>query len=142
MRIVWLLTLIACVVCKALFCWTLLYYFLHFLAHHRTDFCGRVLDSPDPAGVLQIQGPQLLTAADLGWPLRPGRSVPEIIAHDQAKNEPTRADRALQRTADLRFSDTSVVAHRDFHHAESGQGAFEDHLNRPAIGGLFECERA
>jgi hypothetical protein len=30
MRIVWLLALIACVVFTALFCWTLLYYFLHY----------------------------------------------------------------------------------------------------------------
>ena len=52
------------------------------------------------------------------------------------------ADRALQRTADLRFSNTRVVAHRDFNHAESSQHAFKDHLNRPAIGGLFEGERA
>ena len=66
----------------------------------------------------------------------------EIIAHDQAENEPTGADRALQRTADLRFSDTWVVAHGYFNHAESSQSAFEDHLNRPAIGGLFEGERA
>src|SRR5207245_6400955 len=71
-----------------------------------------------------------------------GSSMPEIIAHYQAENEPSGADRALQRTADLRFSDTRVVAHRDFNHAESSQGAFEDHLNRPAIGGLFEGERA
>ena len=68
--------------------------------------------------------------------------MPEIIAHYQAENEPSGADRALQRTADLRFSDTRVVADRDFNHAESSEGAFEDHLNRPAIGGLFEGERA
>ena len=68
--------------------------------------------------------------------------MPEIISHYQAENEPGSADRALQCTADLRFSDTRVVAHRDFNHAESSQGAFEDHLNRPAIGGLFEGERA
>ena len=72
----------------------------------------------------------------------PGSSVPEIIAHDQAENEPGGADRALQRAADLRFSDTRVVAHRNFNHAESSEGAFEDHLNRPAIGGFFEGERA
>ena len=66
----------------------------------------------------------------------------EIIAQNQAENEPSRADRAFQRTANLRFSDTRVVAHRDFNYAESGKGAFEDHLNRPAIRGLFEDERA
>src|SRR5690349_15171216 len=71
----------------------------------------------------------------------PDSSTPEIIPHDQAKNEPTGTDRPLQRTADFRFSDTRVVAHRNFNHAVSGQDAFEDHLNRPAIGGLFECER-
>src|SRR6266571_3907157 len=71
-----------------------------------------------------------------------GPSTSEIIAHYQAEDEPSGADRALQRTADLRFSDTRVVAHRDFNHAESSEGAFEDHLNRPAIGGLFEGERA
>jgi len=68
--------------------------------------------------------------------------MPKIIAHYQAENEPGGADRALQRTADLRFSDTRVVAHRDFKHAESSQGPFEDHLNRPTVGGLFEHERA
>ena len=80
--------------------------------------------------------------ADLRWPLCPGSAVPEIIAHYQAENEPGGADRALQRSADLRLSDTRVVTHRDFNNAESGQGAFQDHLNRPAIGGLFECECA
>src|SRR2546429_9216708 len=83
-----------------------------------------------------------MAAADLRWPRCPSSSVPEIIAHYQAENEPSGADRALQRTADLRFSDTRVVAHRDFNHAACSEGAFEDHLNRPAIGGLFERERA
>src|SRR5438094_8172816 len=68
--------------------------------------------------------------------------MPEIIAHYQAENEPTGADRALQRTADLRFSDTRVVAHRDFNHAEASERAFQDHLNRPAVSVFFECERA
>ena len=68
--------------------------------------------------------------------------MPEIIAHYQAENEPGGAERALQRAADLRFSDTRVVAHRDFNHAESTESSFEDHLNRPAVGGLFEGERA
>src|SRR6266496_2553628 len=72
---------------------------------------------------------------------RPGFPL-KIIAHDQADNEPSGADRALHGSADLRSSDTRIVAHRHFHYPESGEGAFEDHLNRPAIGGLFECERA
>src|SRR5262245_11179217 len=76
--------------------------------------------------------------AGLGWPKCSGSSVPEVIAHYQAKNEPGRADRALECTADLRFPDARVVAHRHFDHAESPQGAFENHLDRPAIGGLFE----
>src|ERR1700687_567897 len=80
--------------------------------------------------------------ANLRWAWCPASSTPEIIAHDQAVNEPSSPDRALQRTADLRLSDTRVVAHRDFNNAVSAQGAFEDHLNRPAIGGLFECECA
>ena len=71
-----------------------------------------------------------------------GSAMPEIISHYQAENEPTGADRAFQRATDLRFSDTRVVAHRDFNHAESCQGAFQDHLNRPAVGGLFERECA
>src|SRR6266567_7096918 len=83
-----------------------------------------------------------LLCVDSGRPWCPGFSMPEIIAHDQAENEPSGPERALQRTADLRFSDTRIVAHRDFNHAESSQGAFEDHLNRPAIGDLFERERA
>src|SRR6266566_1539786 len=83
-----------------------------------------------------------LLCVDSGRPWCPGFSMPEIIAHDQAENEPSGADRALQRTADLRFSDTRVVAHRNLNHAESSEGAFEDHLNRQAIGGLFEGERA
>src|SRR2546423_12260962 len=83
-----------------------------------------------------------MAAPDLRWPCCPSSSVPEIIAHNQAENEPSGADRALQRTADLRFSDTRVVAHRDFNHAESSQRAFKDHLNRPAIGGFFERKHA
>ena len=35
MRIVWLLALIACVVFTALFCWTLLYYFLQYHCNWR-----------------------------------------------------------------------------------------------------------
>src|SRR5438132_7535170 len=85
---------------------------------------------------------QQLQHIQLYHPEHSGPSTPEIIAHYQAENEPSGADRALQRTADLRSSDTRVVAHRDFNQAESSQGAFEDHLNRPAIGGLFERERA
>ena len=68
--------------------------------------------------------------------------MPEIIAHDQAENEPAGSDCTLQRPADFRFANTRVVAHRNFSHAVSGQGALEDHLNRPAIGGFFECERS
>jgi hypothetical protein len=62
--------------------------------------------------------------ADLRWPWLSGSAVPEIIAHYQAENEPSGAERTLQRTADLRFSDARVVADRDFNHAESGEGAF------------------
>ena len=80
--------------------------------------------------------------ADLHRSWRRGSSMPEIIAHDQAENEPTGADRALQRTADFRFSDTRIVANRNFNHAESSERAFEDHLDRPAIGSLFQGERA
>src|SRR5579859_2463098 len=79
--------------------------------------------------------------ADLRRPRCSGRSTSEIITHDKAENEPSGAYRALQRTADLRFSDTRVIAHRDFNHAEARQGAFQDHLNGPAICGLFEGER-
>jgi hypothetical protein len=49
---------------------------------------------------------------------------PKIVTHDQAENEPARAHRALQRTADLRFSDARVVAYRHFNHAVSRDGAF------------------
>src|SRR5882724_6844454 len=83
----------------------------------------------------------LLLVPNSRSPWCPSSSVSEIIAHYQAENEPGGAERALQRTADLRLSDTRVVAHRDFNHSESGQGAFEDHLHRPAIGGRFEGER-
>src|SRR5579871_228323 len=69
-------------------------------------------------------------------------SPPEIILHDQAENEPRRSHCPLQRAADLGFSDAWVVAYRDFNHAVSSQGAFEDHLHRPAIRSLLERERA
>jgi hypothetical protein len=71
-----------------------------------------------------LNGPPVGHLPDLRWPWCSGPSPSEIIAHDQAENEPTRAERALQRTADLRFSDTRIVAHRNFNYAESGQGAF------------------
>src|SRR3954463_1537153 len=71
------------------------------------------------------------------WPWSPDFSAPEIIAHNQAENAPTSTERTLQRAADFRFSDTRVVAHRDFDDAKSSQSAFEDHLNCPAIGGLL-----
>src|SRR6185437_5171034 len=37
---------------------------------------------------------------------------------------------------------TRVVAHRDLNHAEPSQGAFEYHLNRPAISRFFQRESA
>src|SRR5579872_2543623 len=77
----------------------------------------------------------------LHWPCFPHPSPSETIAHDQAENEPTGSGRAFQRAADFRLSDTRIIAHRDFNHAVSIQRAFQDHLNRPAIGSLFERER-
>src|SRR5205814_3841107 len=80
--------------------------------------------------------------AELRWPWCHRSAVTEIIPRYQAENEPGGADRTLQRAADLRFSDTRMVAYRDFNHAEARECAFENHLDRPAIGGLFEGERA
>src|SRR5207248_1526427 len=68
--------------------------------------------------------------------------TPKIITHDQAENEPTRPQCALQCAADLRFSDARIIAHRNFNQAISGQRTFENHLNRPAISGFFEGKRA
>src|SRR6185437_14451793 len=70
-----------------------------------------------------------------------GSSAAEIVACYQAQNEPAGAECALQRSADLRFSDARVVAHRDFNYRISAESAFEDHFNRPAISGLFKGER-
>jgi len=43
------------------------------LAHHRADFCGRVLDSPDPAGVLEVHAPNYKLT-----PIYAGRGVPAL----------------------------------------------------------------
>ena len=80
--------------------------------------------------------------ADLRCPWFPGRSAPEIIERYQTDNEPTGPERALQRTADLRFSYARVVAHRHFNDPVSCQRSLQDHLNCPAVGHLFEFECA
>ena len=48
-----------------------------------------------------------------------GPSMPKIIAHYQGEDEPRRSDRALQRTADLRFPNSRIIAHRHLYDAES-----------------------
>src|SRR5256885_12797294 len=93
---------------------------------------------PDERAIVSLADFIKFFDADLRWPSSPGSSMPEIIADYQADNGPTGAAGALQRTADLRFSNTRVVAHRDLNHTESSQSAFKNHLNRPAISGLFQ----
>ncbi len=55
-----------------------------------------------PLGVrtVSIEG-AISVDADLRWLWCAGSAAPEIIAHDQAENEPRRAECALQRAADL-----------------------------------------
>src|SRR5579862_4411788 len=88
--------------------------------------------------------PADFTKIDIGlvWPRFPRTAMPKIISHDQAENEPTGSDRALQDATDLRLSDTRIVADWDFNHAVSSQRAFQDHFHRPAIRRFFERERA
>src|SRR5215472_9247853 len=69
-------------------------------------------------------------------------SALKIIAHDPAQNEPCRPRRALQRTADFRFSDTRIVTHRDFNDTVSSQGGFQDHLHCPTVCGFLQRESA
>src|SRR5215472_2523817 len=69
-------------------------------------------------------------------------SALKIIAHDPAENEPRCSHGALQRTADFRFPDARMIAHRNFNDAESGEDTFHDHFHRPSVGGLFERECA
>ena len=52
-------------------------------------------------------------------PLGSRLPLSKIIPCHQAENEPGSTDRPFERAADLRFSDTRIVAHRDFNHAES-----------------------
>src|SRR5581483_969737 len=112
----------------------------------------RVLAAPGRGAFAMITNTQSLldcisgedfikNCADLAWRCSGGSCVPEIIAHYQAEDEPPGTDRPLQRTADLRLSDTRVIAHWDFNHAEASQSTFQDHFNRPAVGILFENER-
>src|SRR5277367_1931056 len=67
-------------------------------------------------------GKSLDKASPGTWPL--GSSPPEIIARDQAEDEPGGSECSLQRTADFRFADARVVAHGDFNDSVSGQCAF------------------
>ena len=99
---------------------------------------SRFGDAIDSERGQKSSGPSL----ESHWPWCPRSSAPEVIAHNQAENEPSGTHRALQGTAYLGFSDTRVVAYGNFDDAKSGQCAFEDHLNCPAIGGLLQSERA
>src|SRR6516225_9629428 len=96
---------------------------------------------PDERTTVSVEGSIEFDAA-LCWPWCSSSSAPKMIAQYKAENKPGGADRALQRPADLRFSDTRVVADRHFNYAESRQGAFQDQLNGPAVAGLFEAEPA
>ena len=66
-------------------------------------------------------------------PRRSRSSMPKIIAHDPTEDEPRRSNRAPHRTADLRFSDARIVAHRHFNDAESPERTFQDYFHRPAV---------
>src|SRR5262249_52380392 len=65
-------------------------------------------------------------------------STPKIIPRDPAQDEPRRSYRSLHRSAYFGPSDARMVAHRDFHDANSRDGAFQDHFHRPAVCSLFE----
>src|SRR6185369_7802015 len=61
---------------------------------------------------------------DLYRPWTPGLSVPEIITHYQAENEPGGAKCSSHCAADLRLSNAGVVTHRNFDYSVSAEGAF------------------
>src|SRR6516162_4821678 len=67
-------------------------------------------------------------------------SAHEIIAYDQAENEPCRSNRASECPTDLRFADARIVAHRDLDNPESAKRGLQDHLNCPAVRVLFQRE--
>jgi hypothetical protein len=58
---------------------------------------------------------------------QPGRAVfssAQIVARDQAENEPRRSNGASERAADLRFPDPWMIAYRDLDDAETLDGSF------------------
>src|SRR5947209_20350200 len=73
-------------------------------------------------------------------PRRCRPSTMKIVSCDQTENEPCGSKRAFHRAADFRFSNARVIADGHLDDPKSLQSAFQDHLNRPAIGGLFQCE--
>src|SRR5215831_13871534 len=84
-----------------------------------------------------------MRASWISGPMRPQCSRPstmKVVAHNPAKDEPCRSHRALHRTADLRFPDARVIAHRDLDDATSRARALQEHLHRPPVGGLLERE--
>src|SRR5207302_9540429 len=84
----------------------------------------------------------ILRVGLLGRPRGAVPYVPEIIAHDTAQNEPRSRDRALNRTADFRFADTRMIAHRNFNNPKSGDSAFQDYFHSPSVRGLFDGQSA
>ena len=68
--------------------------------------------------------------------------MPKIIAHYQGKDEPCRSDCAPQRTANLRFPNARIIAHRHLDDAESTERTFQNYFDRPAVRVLLELKPA
>lgn len=69
-------------------------------------------------------------------------SSSKIISHDKCDDEPPGANGSFQSAADFRFSNAWIVADGHFHDAESRKDTFQDNLNCPAVGHLFQSESA
>src|SRR6478752_5781873 len=75
-------------------------------------------------------------------PWHPRPSMPKIITHDQGKDEPRRSGGAPQRTADLRFPNSRIIAYWHLNDAESPERTFQDYFDRPAVCFLLKLKPA
>src|SRR5690349_18015647 len=83
-----------------------------------------------------------LLCQDSRWPWPSGPSMPKIMPHYQGEDAPRRSDGASQRTANLRFPNARIIAHRYLNDAEPAERTFQYYFHRPAVGVLLELKPA
>src|SRR5215472_3293143 len=75
-------------------------------------------------------------------PRHAGPSTAEIIQRDPAEDEPRRSEGFSERTADFRFPDAWMIAHRNLDDAETLDRPPENQFNGPTVRCFFQFDRA